>query len=865
VNTRILPYFCKLLPIILYHSFTHHCGLPTADCQLPSIMHIKSLSILLFLSSTAFAQSEKKDELPIFKNPKPIAEAFQTNTPPKLDGKLDDAVWQKAQVLSNFTQESPKLGDPARRKTEARIVYDDEAIYVSMRMWEVSRDSVLRELTVRDGESNSDWSMICFDTYEDGQNGFSFSVTPTNIQSDFKILSGDLDKTWNAVWFSETQLLDDGWSAEYKIPYSAIRFSDKPEQRWNIQIGREARSIRETSWWSPYNPNTNGFMNQGGKLTGIKGIKPPLRLALLPYVSGILDIDGKGKATPDFRAGMDLKYGINEAFTLDMTLVPDFGQVRSDNQVLNLSPFEVRYDEQRPFFTEGIELFSKGELLYSRRIGDTPSGYYSVEDQLKANEKLVFNPQKANLINSTKVSGRTKQGLGIGVLNSITGETFAEAKNEKDGSTRKILTEPLINYNVMVFDQNLKNNSSISFINTNVLRNGGDADDANVSAIRFNINDKSNKYGIRAATKWSQLFGKDGQIVVGKQNFISLARISGKLTYSLNYSEMDDKYEINDLGYLNYNNERAVNLNFGYSEFKPKKGPFINYSGYGNISHSRVYAPDVFQSFGINIGGNATTKKFNSMGVWTYFEPFEANDFYEPRKPYKRYFKFATSYNLGGWYSSDYRKKFAYDISLNRRSFNDFEGRERYNLNIGISPRFRVNNQLSFVLDMNSYNQINDLGWADSKNDDDIIFGRRDVRTFENLLTAKYIFTNRMGLSFRARHYWSTAKVKDYYLLNADGTLNPNYASTGFKPENFSRAERSSNFFNIDMVYSWVFQPGSEMTFVWKNAIAQFQPNNDYIQDFRTTWESPQANNMSIKILYYLDYLILKKQLSKKS
>jgi hypothetical protein len=731
-------------------------------------------------------------------------------------------------------------------------------------MWEVSRDSVLRELTVRDGDSNSDWSMVCFDTYEDGQNGFAFSVTPTNIQSDFKILSGNLDNTWNAVWFSATELLDDGWTAEYKIPYSAIRFADKPEQRWNMQLGREARSIRETSWWSPFNPNTNGFMNQGGKLTGIKGIKPPLRLALLPYVSGILDVNATGVVTPSFRAGMDLKYGINEAFTLDMTLVPDFGQVRSDNQVLNLSPFEVRYDEQRPFFTEGIELFSKANLFYSRRIGGTPSGYYNAENQVLKNEKLVFNPQQGNLINSTKVSGRTKQGLGIGVLNSIVGETFAEAKNQNDGGIRKILTEPLSNYNVLVFDQNLKHNSSVSFINTNVLRNGGENNDANVSALRCNINNKANTYGFSAATKWSQIFGEKGDVSVGKQNFISLSRISGKLTYSLSYSEMDDKFEINDLGYLNYNNERAVNLNGSYQELKPKKGPFINYNFNGNMSYSRLYKPDAFQNFGMNIGANATTKKFNSMGIWTYLEPFETTDFYEPRNPYKRYFKFAKSYNFGAWYSSDYRQKFAYDISLNRRTFDDFEGKKRYNLNIGLSPRFRVNNQLSFVLDLNSYNQINDLGWADSKPNDNIIFGRRDVRTFENLLTAKYIFTNRMGLSFRARHYWSTAKVNDYYLLNADGTLNTNYANTGFKPENFTRAQRSSNYFNIDMVYSWVFQPGSELTFVWKNAIAQGNPNDNYFNDFGTTLQSPQANNISLKILYYLDYLTVKKQLQKR-
>lgn len=185
---------------------------------------------------------------------------------------------------------------------------------------------------------------------------------------------------------------------------------------------------------------------------------------------------------------MDVKYGINQSFTLDMTLVPDFGQVRSDNQVLNLSPFEVKFDENRSFFTEGTELFSKGDLFYSRRVGARPINFYEVQNQLQANEYVVENPSESRLLNATKISGRTAQGLGIGFFNALTNKMEAVVENNL-GERRFIETQPLSNYNILVFDQTLKNNSSVSFINTNVTREGS-AYDANLSAFLFNINDK---------------------------------------------------------------------------------------------------------------------------------------------------------------------------------------------------------------------------------------------------------------------------------------------------------------------------------------------------------------------------------------
>ncbi|MBK7182455.1 MAG: hypothetical protein IPH89_05700 [Bacteroidetes bacterium] len=235
-------------------------------------------------------------------------------------------------------------------------------------------------------------------------------------------------------------------------------------------------------------PQVSALVNQFGDITGIENIKSPLRLSITPYVSAYLENYpynqiGKSNNSYSFNGGMDIKYGINESFTLDMTLVPDFGQVQSDNQVLNLSPFEVQFNENRQFFTEGTELFNRAGLFYSRRIGGQPLNYYNAYNQLNEGEYLKENPASSQLINATKVSGRTKKNLGIGIFNSTSKPMFATISDSL-GNTQKE-TRPLSNY-TYCFRSSIKNNSYISLINTNVTRNGGDYD-ANVTGTNFDL------------------------------------------------------------------------------------------------------------------------------------------------------------------------------------------------------------------------------------------------------------------------------------------------------------------------------------------------------------------------------------------
>ena len=342
-------------------------------------MRTNSAVFLLFLLSGIYSYSQNSS-----------IEAVRISQAPKIDGILNDEAWKNVPVATNFTQNSPNVGAAANQKSEVKIVYDNNAIYIGAYLYD-DPAQIRKQFTPRDeeGQKDVDYFSVFFDTYHDRQNGFQFLVTSANVQSDAKLdpnaktefgMYGD--KTWEAVWNSEVSIKSDGWVVEMRIPYLSLRFPKADIQSWGLQFLRFVRRNNERSFWKEVKPEINGFTNQFGDFNNLKDIKPPLRLSFSPYVStGIRsspdDADGFNK-TWLRNGGMDIKYGLNESFTLDATLIPDFGQVVSDNVVNNLTPYEQKFTENRPFFTEGTELFNKAGLFYSRRIGRTPSKYFSV-------------------------------------------------------------------------------------------------------------------------------------------------------------------------------------------------------------------------------------------------------------------------------------------------------------------------------------------------------------------------------------------------------------------------------------------------------------------------------------------------------
>lgn len=788
--------------------------------------------------------------------------AIRTATPPKIDGFLNDSVWAKSEIATNFTQLEPNPLEPSAYKTEVRFLYDDKAIYISFMCFDASGDVVLRQLSERDDIGNTDWVGVYINPYQDGLNGVGFAVTAAGVQQDAQFSATSEDISWNAVWWSEAQILENGWSAELRIPYAALRFPDAQEQQWNINFLRSVRRSREESWWDDIDPKIDGYFNQFGEVSGIKNIKPPTRLFLYPYISFNAEHFPSGDAdasnwSQGFNAGLDLKYGINDAFTLDMTLIPDFGQVRSDNQVLNLSPFEVAFAENRQFFTEGTDLFNKGGLFYSRRIGARPGRFGEVDDLKDSTEHIINNPSVTQLINSTKVSGRMANGLGIGVFNSVTNEMFATLEDEA-GNQRQIQTEPLTNYNIIVFDQNLNNNSFATLINTNVQR-FGTADDANVTGAIFRLNNKTNEYSTSGRFIYSYQTDENGDVANGFQSSLSLGKISGNFQFGVANTIRSQEYDYNDLGLMYQNNLINNSVSATYQIFKPF-GAFnrarININSYS----SHRYEDRAFQNFGFRLNYFMLAKTFFAFGLNSRLVPIPTYDYFEPRVD-GRYLTNPTNWNVNGWISSDYRKVVAIDANVDYSHFNQ-EGRRSYGFRV--SPRFRVNDKL-FVTAASSLNwRANDIGYVNilDEAEDSIIMGRRMLRTVENSMFAQYIFSNKAGLTFRMRHYWRVADYNRYFLLGQDGALQPSDYD-GLDENLESDHNISFNAFNIDCIFNWQFAPGSFMTVVWKNSIFRDTKlvNEQFTENVSNTFDADQTNSFSIRIIYFLDYLTIKNAL----
>jgi hypothetical protein len=440
-------------------------------------------------------------------NSKRLIEAYRISEHIRIDGNLDEETWSEAKVVNDFTQYEPFNGSFPSEKTEVRVLFNDNAIYIGAILYDDEPDKIFRELGQRDNSDRvkADAFTVLVSPYNDGINYFEFIVSASGVQTDIRYTGTSTDRSWDAIWDSRVTITENGWIAEFKIPFSALRFSSRTTENWGINFRRLIKRYNEWSSWNPIDNSISGIVNQSGELAGISNIDAPIRLSFSPYISSYLNkYPDTESVSFRFNGGMDLKYGISESFTLDMALIPDFGQVKSDDKVLNISPYEVQYSEQRPFFTEGMDLFRKGGIFYSRRIGSKPKGYNISDDELRENATVVENPLETKMINATKISGRTSKGLGVGIFNAMTSNTYATIRDTLSNDERHILTQGFTNYNMLVFDQTLRYNSYISLVNTNLITPKQEYL-ANVTGNDFILRDKTNSNAFSGIGALSQL------------------------------------------------------------------------------------------------------------------------------------------------------------------------------------------------------------------------------------------------------------------------------------------------------------------------------------------------------------------------
>lgn len=803
----------------------------------------------------------------------------RTTEIPRIDGVINDAVWQQVPAATDFITNSPSYGAAAHQPTWVKVLYDDAAIYIGARMAD-DPQKIRKQFTVRDESRSSDvdYFSVFIDTYNDRQNAYQFLVTARNVQSDARVspnastgygIYGDL--SWDAVWESQVAFDSAGWSVEMRIPLFSIRFSSLPVQEWGLQFLRFTRRFNETSFWNPVDPNVSGLVNQFGMLSGLTNIRPPLRLSFSPYVStGIRSqpiLNEPYKQDWLKSGGMDVKYGISESFTLDATLIPDFGQVISDNVVNNISPFEIQFRENRQFFTEGTELFNKAGIFYSRRIGRTPENFQRINNEVKNGSlqdyDILKNPEITRIYNALKFSGRTRKNLGIGVFNAVGQPTHATLRNVNNGRDTIIQTEALTNYNVFVLDQALKNRSYITFTNTNVLRNGS-ARDANVTGIDLALYDKKNLYGLILKPRYSKIFDPN-KSYDGFHNYTEFGKVSGKVQFSISNDIISHNYDPNDLGFQLSPNQITNRGEFSYNIYQPTKN-FINQQYGFNITQSYLYRPTLYQQTEVNAYAFWIFNNFWDLRINAGSLPFWFNDFFElqtpssifdtPRKRLKR----APQYYLYFEGSSDSRKRL-----FASWSFEVAEGPladDPYN-KTQVGLRYRFSDRFSLEADFSRRHDNGQFGYAFRRDavTGEPLLARRQYTDVTTLVNGIYNFTSRMNLTFRARHYWNRLINTDLYDVLPDGHWTPRF---DLDP---SDQDENYNAFNLDVFYTWDFRLGSRIILGWKNwlgldyeSFINGNQYNTYLSNTRRMLASPHGNEITLRFIYFLDY----NQLSRK-
>ncbi|MBQ4818725.1 DUF5916 domain-containing protein [Aquimarina sp. MMG016] len=402
---------------------------------------------------------------------------------PTIDGIINESSWDLVEWTGDFIENQPDENTSPSQQTKFKIVYDQKYLYVAYRCYDTEPDKIEKRLSRRDGFAG-DWVEINLDSYLDKRTGFSFTITASGVKGDEFISDNgnNWDSSWNPIWYTATNIDEEGWTAEVKIPLSQLKFGKSKEQIWGLQVNRRFFRNEERSVWQRIPQDAPGWVSEFGELHGLIDIEPQKQLEIQPFVVTQYDTFPEEEGNPfrdgdDFKlnGGLDAKIGITNDLTVDLTVNPDFGQVEADPAAIALDGFQIFFREQRPFFVENKNIFDYrfangfDNVFYSRRIGRSPQGSVNQLDG-----EFVDRPNNTTILGAAKFSGKTKDGWSIGVLESVTEREIAKIEDAA-GNEREAIVEPLTNYFVGRVQKDFNDrNSFIGGIFTATNRNLGD-------------------------------------------------------------------------------------------------------------------------------------------------------------------------------------------------------------------------------------------------------------------------------------------------------------------------------------------------------------------------------------------------------
>ena len=785
-------------------------------------------------------------------------DAVRFLSPPKIDGKLTDNQWTKSPELKDFILALPptRFGKkiPTDYETTAYFGYDDDAVYIAAKIKHPDMEEIQKELAVRDKAMNGDYELfwVSIDPYNNKEGHYGFSVSSSGVLND-----GYFTREWDEDGFNYDTVFDakislnkNNWTVEIIIPYSALRFPESEIQNWGINFSRRIRDFEESYTWNPTDIRTYSWPEQLGLVKDIKSVKPPLRLFLYPYLQSELNLKKNNSSNSSYSSGLDLKYGLSNSFTLDLTLIPDFGQVAFDDEELNLTPFEQQFDENRAFFTEGASLFKKadigfraGNFFYSRRIGQKLD--FNESDYLLDNEELLIYDKKPKLINSVKVTGTTDTKLSVGIINTITDNAYAYFKNNLTNLERKELLAPTTNYNVLSLTQEIINDvSSISVLNTNINRKNGL--NGNNTALVANIFDNKRKYNIQSAIygSYAPRFSEKN----GFKGYISAEELEGNFQFFLHWTGVDKYYNQNELGYFILHNSQRVGGRVSYRILKDNK-LFRTLSSSLYVGRTFRFDDGERIRSGMRFANMIQLQNLSGIGFVLRYTDRE-KDYYETRNN-DRFIINPSEFDVLISYSTNNNKKVYSKIEFsNITSFNEqFNEKKIYN-RYEVDLNFRLSDQISAKISSEVKNTQEDIGYIMEENEE-IYFGNRNLESVENSIKIEYKIDSKKNIYLDFRNFWSKADYSQIlYKLKRDGYRElTDYSILNKNPNtNF-------NLWNLDLNFEWWFAPGSNLVFLYRNQI--FNRDNksglDYYKSLKNLFDIPIQHQLSLRLNYLID------------
>jgi hypothetical protein len=778
------------------------------------------------------------------------AVAIRAAAPPVLDGKDDDPIWRTAPEITAFQQFSPSSGGAATFRTSAKVAFDDRFLYVLVRMYDPHPDSIRAFLSRRDVTTPSDRVKIMIDSYHDRRSGYELAVNPKGVKSDFYTFNDSQeDPSWDGVWDVATSIDAQGWTAEYRVPFSQMRFPRGATHVFGFSVVRDIARLNERDSWPLIHRDRTGIASQFGELTGIEGLGTPRHLEIMPYAV----TKNVTTTTPalvyghqqQLTGGADVKYGVTSNFTLDATVNPDFGQVESDPAVLNLSAFETYYQEKRPFFIEGAGIFrfdlqchqnACNNLFYSRRIGRAP--------EITDTSTTALLPAYTSILGAAKLTGRTQHGLSVGIL---------EAATQREAGSLGQTLEPRSNYVVARVQQELpddKGNVGVMLTGVNRQLDDFAADSirrsAYVGGLDFRRDFHHNDYRVSGYAVKSQVAGSPRGIAVTQANSthyfqkpgdgeaydttrtslggdaerLSFEKVNGTIQFFEGFTRYSPGFEVNDLGFLTQAGVQQQSTWIGLDLVKPTRfyrQLFVNFSQHNQWSTVRISASDLSDN---DAGFFADAELTNSWWAhggfkWHRFLPV-FDDRASRGGPVLRRLPYTdASLEIDG----DPRLRL-----LPSLGFYAFSSTGALSWGYGIDPSltFRVSRSFTGTIsphfDHNSdNNQWMDNLVGDGGADTAFTFGHIDQNTVSLTTRVDYTLTPTLSLQVYAQPFVSSGRYTDWRQLS-DDPRNANY-DRRFIPYGTQAGAAEYNFdvadFNSNVVLRWEYRAGSTIYAVW--------------------------------------------------